>query len=416
MKKTFLTVCMSSTFLLFTACGGDDGGSVSYVTDDKDNNIPLNTIQNPVVKATAYSKDDAVLAPVSADRTVLDYKMLGTDGTENIATALVLTPKTAPPKAGWPIVVWAHGTTGVADTCAPTQRGLSGTEYLIAQLVDAGYVVVAPDYEGLGSAGNHPFLNLKSEAYSITDSVVAARDYLSKQGKLVSKQWLTIGHSQGGQAALGAAEYASRAQLEYKGTIAIAPVSYLKDILTLGEESVKNQTTAIQIPVYAQLDTFSSLVIAGMQGHKVSVNYDQIFKSNLAAVAPKAEVECYDVLGQEIGKSMLTYVANPNNAWENYGRLQPNYQQVPVIKNFLEKDSQPLKVKVSTPIIIYQGSADTTVPKLATDQLVLNSSQLGTQIDYRTDKDASALWTHGTVYSDNFSKFVTDVKTLMPIQ
>lgn len=32
-----------------------------------------------------------------------------------------------------------------------------------------------------------------------------------------------MGHSQGGHAALGAAQYASRAQLDYKGTVAVAP-------------------------------------------------------------------------------------------------------------------------------------------------------------------------------------------------
>jgi len=48
-----------------------------------------------------------------------------------------------------------------------------------------------------------------------------------------------VGHSQGGQAALGAAQYASRAKLDYKGTVAVAPASNLGAILLNGEESVK---------------------------------------------------------------------------------------------------------------------------------------------------------------------------------
>src|SRR5690606_1340215 len=139
------------------------------------------------------------------------------------ATSLVFTPNTPAPANGWPIVVWAHGTTGVADQCAPSRNPMNiYIQGMITQLLNAGYVVVAPDYEGLGEpSGNelHPFLNLQSEAYSITDAVVAARNYL---GVKVANQWMAVGRSQGGHAALGAAQYASRAaNLVYRGTVAL---------------------------------------------------------------------------------------------------------------------------------------------------------------------------------------------------
>lgn len=41
------------------------------------------------------------------------------------ATSLVFTPNTPAPAGGWPIVVWAHGTTGVADACAPSKAALT---------------------------------------------------------------------------------------------------------------------------------------------------------------------------------------------------------------------------------------------------------------------------------------------------
>lgn len=56
--------------------------------------------------------------------------------------------------------------------------------------------------------------------------MVATRNYLSQRNLLTSTKWLTVGHSQG-HAALGAAQYASRAQLDYKGTVAVAPASNL---------------------------------------------------------------------------------------------------------------------------------------------------------------------------------------------
>jgi dienelactone hydrolase len=143
----------------------------------------------------------------------MTYKMLGQNGQETTATSLVFVPKDDATD-GWKIVVWAHGTTGVADICAPSRKVTNNdVNAMISKFLAAGYVVVAPDYEGLGEPSGHelhPFLNVKSEAFSITDAVVATRAYLTSQGKNVS-QWMTVGHSQGGQAALGAAQYESRA-------------------------------------------------------------------------------------------------------------------------------------------------------------------------------------------------------------
>ncbi len=92
-----------------------------------------------------------------------------------------------------------------------------------------------PIIEGLGEPSGkelHPFLNLKSAAYSITDAVVAASKLLGNQA--AETRWSVVGHSQGGHAALGAAQYASRAQLNYKGAIAIAPASNLALVLAGG--------------------------------------------------------------------------------------------------------------------------------------------------------------------------------------
>lgn len=56
----------------------------------------------------------------------------------------------------------------MADACAPSKAALAdSTKDLISKLLAAGYVVVAPDYEGLGTPGIHPFLNVKSEAFQL---------------------------------------------------------------------------------------------------------------------------------------------------------------------------------------------------------------------------------------------------------
>ena len=61
---------------------------------------------------------------------------------------------------------------------------------------------------------------------------------------------------------------------------------------------------------------------------------------------------------------------------------------------------------------IYQGLADSTVPKLATDLLISNATTVGTKINsYVTGN-----WDHGTAMSSNVDNIVADVKTLMPPQ
>jgi hypothetical protein len=85
---------------------------------------------------------------------------------------------------------------------------------------------------------------------------------------------------------------------------------------------------------------------------------------------------------------------------------------VALVKTFLDKDSQPLQAKVTTPIIIYQGVGDTTVPKVATDILISNATVVGTKINsYVTGN-----WDHGTVMSTNVDNIVGNVQNLLAAQ
>ncbi|MEH1709355.1 alpha/beta fold hydrolase [Acinetobacter pittii] len=409
MKMNLLMTSVLSTSLFLVACGG--GSSDDGPAPTNPSGTPTNNIQNPVVKVEAYTSTN--LGTVAAESSILTYKMLGQSGQEVQATSLVFTPNTPPPVGGWPIVVWAHGTTGVADACAPSKAALAeSTKDLISKLLAAGYVVVAPDYEGLGTPGIHPFLNVKSEAFSITDAVVAARNYLSQRNLLTSKKWLTIGHSQGGHAALGAAQYASRAQLDYKGTVAVAPASNLGGILVDGETQVANAPIDIKIATYAQLDTYTALVTAGIRNTQPAFNYSQVFTSQISSIAAQAENLCSGPLYGAFYEGMSNYAKDHNGTLDGFTRTQPNFMAVPLVKTFLEKDSQPLQVKVTTPIIIYQGIADPTVPKLATDLLIFNATTLGTKINsYVTGN-----WDHGTVMSSNVDNIVGNVQSLLAAQ
>ena len=106
------------------------------------------------------------------------------------------------------MVTWAHGAVGLADVCAPSKQpdiasGTSGAGIgypralipMLQTFLDAGYVVAATDYEGLGTPGLHPFLVGESEGRSVLDAARAARGL---KAAAAANKALVFGHSQGG--------------------------------------------------------------------------------------------------------------------------------------------------------------------------------------------------------------------------
>jgi alpha-beta hydrolase superfamily lysophospholipase len=139
------------------------------------------------------------------------------------ATGLVITPKKNKKNK---TVVWGHGTTGLADKCAPSANQdvfWPEARAAVAELLSRGWTVAAPDYPGLGTIQAHPYLVGESEARSMIDSAKAARNL----DKTLSTQYAIDGHSQGGQGALFANQIAPSydGDLVLRGTASIAPVS-----------------------------------------------------------------------------------------------------------------------------------------------------------------------------------------------
>ena len=150
----------------------------------------------------------ALVLPAAATGERILYS--STDGVAGSGLVTVsgayFTPKGTPPKDGWPLVAWAHGTVGLADVCAPSWAGRSERDvrYLDAWLA-AGFAVVATDYQGLGTPGPHAYVETRPEAYSVLDSVRAVRGQPNLSGRTV-----IVGQSQGAGAAFATAAAAAR--------------------------------------------------------------------------------------------------------------------------------------------------------------------------------------------------------------
>src|SRR5690606_15213208 len=100
-------------------------------------------------------------------------------------------------------------------------------DLFVAPLVDAGYVVVMSDYRGLGVAGPSSYLVGEPEGRNILDSARAAFAFHDLD---LQPDILIWGHSQGGHAALFAAQMASdyAPQLAVAGAVAEAAVAGLE--------------------------------------------------------------------------------------------------------------------------------------------------------------------------------------------
>lgn len=153
-------------------------------------------------------------------------------------TGMVVAPREAMPRSPRKVVAWTHGTAGVVEKCAPSLS----SEFFDAipaldDMIRAGYVVVAPDYPGLGSSMPHGYLAGRETGRSVLDAVRAARQI---SGAATANDFVVWGESQGGHAALWTAIESSHyaKDLNLLGTLAVAPPTDLAE--NLRQASDKN--------------------------------------------------------------------------------------------------------------------------------------------------------------------------------
>ena len=176
----------------------------------------------------------------------IHYWSTAENGSLQDLTGMVAAPTGGQPRSLRPVLAWTHGTWGVARQCAPSLSpsffdstpGTAPTFFTATPALDAvgkGYVVVAPDYPGLGSDGVHPYLGGVPAARSTLDAIRAARSIAAAGA---GKRYALWGASQGGHAALWTArlapEYAP--ELELVGVAAAAPPTDLVANLRGGDD------------------------------------------------------------------------------------------------------------------------------------------------------------------------------------
>lgn len=326
---------------------------------------------------------------------ILTYQMPYISGEMKDTTALVFYPTTPKPKTGWKVIVWMHGTVGVSDCCAPSKNTLNKHFKLTAQTILAkGYVIVAPDYEGLGAPGIHPYLHLKSEALSAIYAINSIKITFPKD---FQGEWMVIGQSQGGQASLGTAEYANDDSY-FKGAIAGAPASNLQ---MLGENVLPEVFTKLylseqkaSIPLnecnsihsFATILSYIAFMGVGITAIHPHYNYLQLFHPTAQHIAQEAAGSngenglCLAALRDLFKEDIIQFLQSSRNAnlMDYKGVNEESFKNDPVLVEFFI-NSQPGTKKLDKPILLIQGEKDTNVPSIATKKLAEDLKRLGSQ-------------------------------------
>ncbi|GAA5011673.1 alpha/beta hydrolase [Acinetobacter puyangensis] len=381
--KVFAVATLLSTAIGLAGCNSDDD-------DDRYQGYQY------------YSSEVAYRAgaiPTEASQVdVMTYRMPYVTGKTEKATAMVMFPKTERPKDGWRVVVWAHGTTGVGDACAPSKNPIGDNFSLLANsLLKLGYVIVAPDYEGLGEAGIHPYLNLESEAQSAIYAVKAVKEKYSSQLK---GTWMSIGQSQGGHASLGIAQFAND-DADYRGAVATAPASSLGYIISqIAPQAIADLETGgkreVAIAVYSELLAYAAYTTVGIKAYTPTFDYQSLFENRSGLIAANAEGTTGDN-GLCLGDMMTKYqqdiqaylIENPGQNVTDYPALKADFLSNATVAKFLQ-DSQPGTQKLNKPVFVVQGKLDMAVPYQVTQALVTGLNALGTspQVKFELVEDA----------------------------
>jgi acetyl esterase/lipase len=299
-------------------------------------------------------------APWGAEAARLLYRSTGLAGEPIAVSAVIVVPTKPPPPDGPPIVAWAHPTTGVARKCAPSLLldAVMPTITGLAAMVERGYVVVATDYPGLGTDGEHPYLVGVSEGRAVLDSVRAARA-LTHAGN----RFAVWGHSQGGHAALWTGELARTyaPELDLVGIAAAAPASELAKLFDddLG-------TTAGQILTALSLWSWS-----------------RVYDTSLASVLQPAAIKPVGKIGGQCVSGFVDLMVDASAYGEiERGFLKGDPTRIVPWSTYLAESTPGSHAGKWPPVFIAQGSYDKIVDPPVTTDFAIKLCNQGVDVRY----------------------------------
>jgi len=284
----------------------------------------------------------------------------GLDGKDLTAVSGVLfLPEGSSPSGGWPLMAWTHGTVGIADICAPSWNGRQqqDRDHLEFWLKN-GYAVVASDYQGLGTAGTHPYLATRPAAYSNLDIIraVQSADFP------VSKKVVLFGQSQGAGAAVATASYAT---------------DYAPDVKIVG-------LIATGVPY------FSPKAMIALQESRPRDRVDPMLGYNMLALSLVQRIDPDFILTDYVSDDVLPIAQSVENTCHKDVKARVIREKLTYDRTFKKEPSKPLvaafsrmgypTLKLPIPTFIGTGGKDKDTPPRMQAALVKNACDAGSNI------------------------------------
>jgi pimeloyl-ACP methyl ester carboxylesterase len=299
----------------------------------------------------------------------------GLDGQAREVSGAFFLPRGTPPVEGWPVVSFAHGTTGIGTNCGPTQQpDLHGYSTVVASLLERKYAVALTDYEGLGRTGSHSYLEQRTAAFNTIDAVRAFRTL----SPAVSTRWVGVGYSQGGQAVWAANELNSYygGGLQLVGSAALAPaanVTATADLISSGSLT-EEQMALFPLFIVGLARYNPDLDARAFLGGAVKAQQKRLSRckprSGAApgeSPAPPAPVPWKTVVDQLSGSNETT-PESPHDIAE--------------LRDAMRKIALPQR-PLDKPMLVVSGTLDSLVFSTWVRTAVADSCSLGGHIEYR---------------------------------
>ncbi|MFC7446464.1 lipase family protein [Rhodococcus daqingensis] len=356
-RRAFAAVLVGALALAMTACGSDrptpepDGG-----TEVPAGAAPGDLLGTP----TAFEGYQSVYASTGTALKVRYRSTSGIDDSPTVVSGIVFAPKGNPPPGGWPIVSIGHSTTGVTGDCAPSAYpDLLGSLPTVLSGIERGFVVAMTDYQGLGSPGQHPYLEPRTAGYNVIDAVRAARQAIPG----TSDRWAAFGYSQGGQATWAANELAPAygRGLQFVGSVSMAPPTDISGLVRSMEEGTITVEQMMVLP----------LLLRGLQVAHPDLEIDDYLHGEMA----KQQEVFLACTGSRDGVKRAIASSAP------VSDVKPSTPQAAALLRRLLSESALPERGASAPMFVAYGDVDQLVLPMWTEASVERACEAGDTVE-----------------------------------
>jgi hypothetical protein len=243
----------------------------------------------------------------------------------------------------------------------------------VSALIDAGYLVTVPDYQGLGLRETyHPFLDSTTEGYNLIDAVRAVH----KLVPAASGTYAVWGTGQGGQAAWAADELAAdySGQTKIVGAVAVRPTAALE---WLADAAAADGLTREQQLMLQQ-------ILASLKAEYTDFDLDA-YRRGVVKDDWNALSACWGDAAQQ--RARIVAAIGPDD-------LRPDGPQATeTLRGYLQKTSLPQAPTAAPMVVSPDDDPAALIPRAQTDAAVAHACVMGDVVDFGAPQidDASVI-------------------------